>query len=99
MGQPIAFRTPDGAPGEVSCHELIELITDYLEGKLREHDLRRFEAHLAACPPCQIYLAQMRQTIRVLGTLSEDAVPAQQMDTLMAAFRDWKSAALGSTPA
>jgi anti-sigma factor RsiW len=49
----------------MSCQELVELVTDYLEGALPPEDVARFEAHVAACPGCEAYLEQMRTTIAV----------------------------------
>lgn len=51
------------------CQEVVEMVTAYLEGALPRRDRRRFEAHLADCPHCAEYLAQMRATIRLTGRL------------------------------
>ena len=75
---------------ELSCRELVELVTDYLEGRLPPAERERFEAHLRICDGCQIYLEQMRQTIRVLGTLPEEAVPDAARVKLLETFRAWK---------
>ncbi|HXV56444.1 MAG TPA: zf-HC2 domain-containing protein [Gaiellaceae bacterium] len=74
---------------ELACRELVELVTDYLEDRLPPRDRARFEAHLAECEYCEAYVEQMRQTIRVLGRLSEESLSAEARDTLLAAFRDW----------
>jgi anti-sigma factor RsiW len=74
----------------LTCKELVELVTDYLDGALRRGRRRRFEAHLAGCDGCTRYLAQMRETIRVTGRLSEEQIPAVQRDALLAAFRGWR---------
>jgi anti-sigma factor RsiW len=76
---------------DTSCRELVELVTDYLEGRLSPGVRQRFEAHLRACDGCQIYLEQMRQTIRVLGTLPEEALSGEARVKLLEIFRDWKS--------
>jgi anti-sigma factor RsiW len=78
-------------PNEISCKELIEIITDYLEGKLPPDERRKFEDHLSICEACLLYLEQMRETIRAVGRLSEEAVPAQAKEELLAVFRNWKS--------
>ena len=52
---------------ELSCQELVELVTDYLEGAMSPEERERFEEHLDACGNCRRYLAQMRQTIRLVG--------------------------------
>jgi anti-sigma factor RsiW len=76
----------------VSCKELVELVTDYLEDALPPDERMRFEEHLALCPGCVAYVEQMRGTVRAVGGLREEAVPAEARDTLMHAFRDWKRA-------
>jgi anti-sigma factor RsiW len=73
------------------CQELVELITDYLEDMLDANDRERFEAHLASCSHCTAYLAQMRRTLTLLGSLSEDTIPPAQRDALLEAFRVWKA--------
>lgn len=75
----------------LSCQELVELVTEYLEGALDAAELARFEHHLAACGKCRQYLEQLRQTIRVTGTLTpEDLSPAAE-DALLDAFRGWRA--------
>ena len=76
---------------DLTCKELVELITGYLEGTLRGRQRRRFESHLAECDGCTHYLAQMEATIRATGTLSEEQVPDEQKVVLLAAFRDWRT--------
>jgi anti-sigma factor RsiW len=76
--------------GELTCQEMVELVTDYLEGALSTRDHARFERHIAGCPHCTTYLDQMRITIRALGRLPEQEVPADARDALLEAFRDWK---------
>ena len=74
---------------ELTCREFVELVTEYLEGTLPEPDRVRFETHLADCPGCTAYLDQMRQTIRLVGTLSEEAIAPEARDRLLRLFRDW----------
>jgi hypothetical protein len=76
---------------DLTCKELVELITGYLEGTLRGRRLRRFESHLAACDGCTRYLVQMEMTVRMTGTLTEEQVTDEQKAVLLAAFRDWKA--------
>jgi anti-sigma factor RsiW len=80
---------------ELTCQELVELVTDYLEGVLPPADRSRFEAHLAGCRGCRAYLRQVRQTIRLAGRLTDDAVPAATKQRLLDAFRAWKSGPAG----
>ena len=72
----------------ISCQEVVEVITDYLEGKLSPEDLAIFEAHLAICDGCQWYLDQMRITIAAVGRVEDEEVPAELRDTVLAAFRN-----------
>jgi anti-sigma factor RsiW len=74
---------------EMPCRELVELVTDYLEGRLSSEDRTRFEAHISECDYCEAYLEQMRQTIRVLGRLPEESLSSEARDALLTAFRDW----------
>jgi len=74
----------------LACKELVELITDYLEGALAEHDRVRLEDHLALCDGCTSYLEQMRATIELTGMLTEDQIPAEGKRELLGVFRAWK---------
>jgi anti-sigma factor RsiW len=75
---------------ELSCKELVELVTAYLEGALDPPARARFGQHLAECPGCQTYVEQMRTTIRLLGTLTEDSIEPEASEALLSVFRDWK---------
>jgi anti-sigma factor RsiW len=75
---------------ELSCQDLVELVTAYLEGALSPTERDRFEAHLAICQGCRNYLDQMRNTIALAGRLSEEAIPAEARQQLLEVFRDWK---------
>ena len=75
----------------LTCQELVELVTDYLEEKLPVAERERFEAHIATCQGCRHYLAQMRQTIDLAGKLTEEAIAPQTQEKLLQAFRDWKA--------
>jgi len=76
---------------ELSCRELVRLITDYLEGTLSVRDRRRFDRHLGGCDGCTTYVEQMRQTIHLAGTLTEEDISPAAREELLAVFRDWKS--------
>ena len=75
---------------EMACKQIVEVITAYLEGTLAPVDRARFDAHLAECPHCTEYLAQMRTTIERLGTLDETALSPGAREQLLAAFHDWR---------
>jgi anti-sigma factor RsiW len=72
----------------ISCQEVVEVITEYLEGKLSPEAVAIFEAHMAICDGCQWYLDQMRTTIATVGRIEDEAVPDELRETVMAAFRN-----------
>jgi len=72
------------------CRQVVELVSDYLEGALDARDRARFEAHLTRCDGCTAYLEQMRLTLRLTGRLDPEAVDPVFRDRLVDAFRDWK---------
>lgn len=78
-----------GRAPALSCQELVELVSDYFDGKLSRRDRKRFEAHIAGCDACTAYLDQMRTLVRLSGTLSAEAVAPEAMDELLHAFRSW----------
>ena len=77
---------------DLVCQQVVELVTDYLEGGLRGSARRRFEKHLAGCSLCTEYLAQMRETIRLTGELREESLSPEVRQELLRAFRDWRAA-------
>jgi anti-sigma factor RsiW len=74
----------------LTCRELVELVTDYLDGSLSRGDRARFDAHIAGCTHCRDYLEQFRQTIELTGTLREEDVAPELRDALLAEFAQWK---------
>ena len=80
-----------GRPGTMSCRELVELVTDYLEGTLTRADRRRFEKHIAGCDACTAYLEQVRLTITATGRLTEDDIEPEAREALLVAFRYWQA--------
>jgi predicted anti-sigma-YlaC factor YlaD len=74
---------------ELACQELVEIVSNYLEGALPEADRERFDAHLEICEGCRRYLDQMRTTIRVVGALTEDDLDPDARDQLLQLFREW----------
>jgi anti-sigma factor RsiW len=79
------------AVAKLSCQELVELVTDYLEGALSAGDRARFEAHIEACDGCTRYLAQIRVTIELTGRLAPEQLDPAAEAALLEAFRDWKA--------
>jgi len=78
--------------GELACQELVELVTDYFDGKLSWRDRRRFRAHIAECDHCTAYLEQMRLVIEATGRLTEGDLEPEARDELLEAFRGWREA-------
>ncbi len=75
----------------LTCRELTELVTDYLERRLTIGQRLRFEIHVGMCSHCRAYLRQMKHTVQTLGTLPEESIPSEALDQLLQHFRDWKS--------
>jgi len=77
-----------GAAG-LTCRELVELVTDYLEDALPPAERARFEAHVAECGGCAGYVAQMRTTVHLVGAAGE-LEQRPEVAGLMRVFSDWK---------
>lgn len=76
--------------GYLTCQEMVELVTEYLEGALSPADAALFEAHIAVCHGCTNYLWQIRDTIALSGKVTQDSLPVEARDSLLEAFRNWK---------
>jgi anti-sigma factor RsiW len=79
------------AANELTCQELVELITDYLEGALSPADRRRFDQHISKCDWCKIYIEHIKLTIKVAGKLSEASIDQRAKEELLAIFRHWNA--------
>src|SRR4029077_10897875 len=75
----------------MKCRDVVELMTDYLEGALSPSDRRRFEDHIAGCDGCRAYLDQMRATRSLTVKLAEEPMSKELQDELTRAFRNWRS--------
>jgi anti-sigma factor RsiW len=78
------------AQPDLTCQELVEAVTDYLEGALSPTDLARFERHLGECPACVDYVEQIRQTIGLAGRIEAEQLAPNERERLVALFRSWK---------
>jgi predicted anti-sigma-YlaC factor YlaD len=76
---------------ELTCSQIVELVTDYLEQRLSVRDTERFEEHVAFCDGCSSYFDQMRATIAAAGRLREGDLPPELEARLLEAFRGWSS--------
>jgi anti-sigma factor RsiW len=83
---------------DVSCRELVELVTEYLEARLPVEERTRFELHLGYCDWCRTYLRQMRQVRDAAEELTEESIAPEAKSALLAAFRDWKRGSGGDEP-
>lgn len=85
------MTSPTPTPQLLSCPEMVELLTAYLESALSTADAARFDAHLELCPGCITYVDQFRETVEATGALGEEQVPHAAMAQLLHAFRDWRA--------
>ncbi len=74
---------------DIVCREMVEFITEYLEGALPRSERKRFERHLRGCDGCTAYVEQMRQTIDLLGRIEPAELTPDARDALLHTFRDW----------
>jgi anti-sigma factor RsiW len=78
------------APSHLTCQQIVEIVTDYLERALPPDEVTLFEEHMNFCSDCSWYLAQMRTAVDATGRIDEEDVPAEARDQLLSAFRNWK---------
>jgi anti-sigma factor RsiW len=76
---------------ELTCQELVELVTDYFEGALPVAERARFDAHLAECEGCRLHLDQVRTAIRLVHS-SDELAGRPEVGELLQAFRDFRRA-------
>ncbi len=75
----------------LTCRELTEVVTEYLEGRMGLGERVRFHLHVGLCRSCRGYLRQMKVTARTLGRLPEPELPPGVRDELLRRFEGWKS--------
>lgn len=75
---------------DLTCQELVEIVTEYLDGTLSPADRQRFDEHLAGCEGCTSYVAQIEKVVELTGTLEADDLAPDARETLLAEFRAWK---------
>ncbi len=78
------------ATRELTCREIVELVTEYLEGTMTPELSAAFEAHLAHCDGCTHYLEQIEATIRLAGTIEPEELSPEFREELLEAFRDFR---------
>jgi anti-sigma factor RsiW len=75
---------------DITCHQAVALVSDYLEGALSGRDRRRLERHLEACQACSAYLEQMRITIAISGSVGPEDLPAEALSRLLDVFEKYQ---------
>jgi anti-sigma factor RsiW len=83
----LRFRPRQG----MACREAVELVTDYLEGALSPAQRRRFEEHLARCPDCPEYLAEMRAVIALAGSIAPDDLTPRMRGEFIRLYNRWRA--------
>ena len=83
----LRFRSPAALP----CQQVVEMVTDYLEGMMPAADRRRLEHHLTGCRHCTEYLAQMRETIRLAGRVTQEDLTPDMRTELTELYRRWRT--------
>jgi hypothetical protein len=73
----------------LTCRQIADSVTDYLEGTMPLDERIAFERHVSLCPPCRGYLAQMRGLLRVAGSLRDDELPPELRVALLDHFAEW----------
>lgn len=80
----------------MSCRDLTELVTDYMEGRMTFLQKVSFQFHVGMCGPCREYLRQMKLTVCTVGNLMETEerpdISPDVKDELLKRFRNWKEA-------
>jgi predicted anti-sigma-YlaC factor YlaD len=77
-------------PGGISCRELVELVTDYLDGALMPEESKRMDEHLKLCPPCSAYVEQMRTTARLAAAATAELDLRPDRTELLRAFTEFR---------
>lgn len=75
----------------LACRQVVEMVTDYLEGVLSGPERGRLEDHLADCPHCTEYLRQIRTVISLTGQLTPDDLSPEMQEDFLAIYRRWRS--------
>jgi len=78
-------------PPELACQQMVELVTEYLEGTLSRADRKRFDGHIRGCPNCTAYLEQMRITIATTGRLTPEDLGPDAREEFAELFRSWRA--------
>ena len=80
----------------LSCQQITEIVTDYLDGRMSLADRMRFQVHLGMCSHCRAYLRQMKATIGSLGHVPDEPMPTDVRDEMRKRFATWNDARLAA---
>jgi anti-sigma factor RsiW len=69
------------------CRELVQVLTEYLDGALGTRDRARLEAHLSVCDGCRAYVEQFGTTVAVTRRARGGALPPTLREELRGVFR------------
>jgi anti-sigma factor RsiW len=78
-------------PGGISCREVVELVTAYLDGALSPGVAARMEQHLEVCGPCVEYVEQIRATARLAVVATVELELRPDRDMLLRVFREFRA--------
>ena len=81
---------------DLACQEAVELVSAYLDGQLSDPERTRFERHLGECPHCARYLDQVRETIRLVGCISQETLDPAARHDLIQLYRRWTADGVSS---
>lgn len=83
---------PQDRASGYTCREVVELVTEYLDGAMRPEDRTTLELHLNFCDGCATFLEQIRTSAALAGSVTPDQIPDDVAEALRTAFREWRSA-------
>lgn len=73
----------------MTCRELVDFLSAYLDGELSSEARIRFDAHLSACPECSAYLRTYEAAVKLAKDACDhpdDPVPADVPEELVRAI-------------
>lgn len=78
---------------DLTCKEVVELVSEFLGDQMQPEDRVRFEQHLLVCPPCTLHVGQVRSTIKLVADLRAEPSPVEVGPAILDVFRQWKQKA------
>ena len=68
---------------DLTCRQVTALLVEYVNDTLAPETMRAFQEHVRDCADCLAYLRTYRATIRALGTVRYEDMPAALQDRLL----------------